>query len=99
MLNTEILWLVLGFAGQAMFSMRFLVQWLKSERAQRSIMPIQFWYFSIAGGALLLAYAIHKLDPVFILGQATGLFIYLRNLHLINRARNAEQLQSPGPLT
>lgn len=92
--TTEIVWLVIGFIGQAMFTLRFLVQWLKSERAQRSVIPIQFWYLSIAGGAILLAYAIHRLDPVFIVGQATGLFIYLRNLHLINRERRAQQIGS-----
>jgi lipid-A-disaccharide synthase-like uncharacterized protein len=80
------LWMAVGFAGQAMFSMRFIVQWLQSERARRSVLPLAFWYFSLAGGATLLAYALHKRDPVFILGQGMGLFIYLRNLWLIRRA-------------
>jgi lipid-A-disaccharide synthase-like uncharacterized protein len=77
------LWLAIGFIGQGLFSARFLVQWLKSERVKRSVIPLAFWYFSVAGGATLLAYAIHRGDPVFIVGQAAGLFIYLRNLHLI----------------
>ena len=81
------IWLIIGFTGQALFSMRFLVQWIKSEREKRSTIPIAFWYFSLAGGASLLIYAIHRKDPVFILGQATGLFIYARNLYLIFRER------------
>jgi lipid-A-disaccharide synthase-like uncharacterized protein len=99
MLNHDTLWLIIGFTGQAMFSLRFLVQWLSSERARRSIVPIQFWYFSIGGGVILLAYAIHRLDPVFILGQATGLFIYLRNLHLITRERRAQAEESNSQLS
>ena len=81
------IWLIIGFAGQALFSMRFLIQWIKSEREKKSMIPIAFWYFSLAGGASLLVYAIHRKDPVFILGQATGLFIYIRNLYLIYRER------------
>ena len=81
------IWLIIGFTGQALFSMRFLVQWIKSEREKRSTIPIAFWYFSLAGGASLLIYAIHRKDQVFILGQATGLFIYARNLYLIFRER------------
>lgn len=77
------IWLTVGFAGQALFSMRFLVQWIASERAHRSVIPKQFWYLSLAGGLTLLAYAIHRQDPVFILGQTTGAFIYGRNLWLI----------------
>jgi lipid-A-disaccharide synthase-like uncharacterized protein len=85
-MHTDWLWLAIGFAGQALFSMRFLVQWLASERRGRSIVPLAFWYFSIAGGLTLLAYAIYRADPVFIVGQAAGLFIYLRNLQLIRAA-------------
>jgi len=77
------LWLVVGFAGQALFTMRFVVQWIQSERQRRSIVPVAFWYFSLGGGLTLLAYAIHRADPVFIVGQGAGVFIYLRNLHLI----------------
>jgi lipid-A-disaccharide synthase-like uncharacterized protein len=80
------LWLIIGFGGQALFSMRFIVQWLKSERVKKSVIPLAFWYFSLGGGVLLTAYAIHRGDPVFIVGQSLGLFIYLRNLWLIYRS-------------
>lgn len=89
-------WLVLGFVGQALFSMRFILQWLKSEREGCSVIPIAFWYFSLAGSLVLLAYAIHRADPVFILGQAGGIVIYLRNLYLISRERHRGG-QSPRP--
>jgi lipid-A-disaccharide synthase-like uncharacterized protein len=78
-------WIAIGFAGQALFSMRFLFQWFYSERAKRSIIPEVFWYFSVAGGATLLAYAIYKRDPVFIVGQGAGLLIYARNIYFIHR--------------
>jgi lipid-A-disaccharide synthase-like uncharacterized protein len=81
------MWLIVGFAGQAMFSMRFIIQWIISEREKRSMIPLAFWYFSLAGGLSLLIYAIHRKDPVFILGQGSGLFIYIRNLYLIYRER------------
>jgi lipid-A-disaccharide synthase-like uncharacterized protein len=81
----EKFWLVLGFAAQALFASRFLVQWIASERVGRSIIPNAFWFLSLAGGLLLLTYAIYRKDPVFILGQATGAFIYTRNLILIYR--------------
>jgi lipid-A-disaccharide synthase-like uncharacterized protein len=88
MYNDETLaWIVIGFMGQALFSARFIVQWLASERVRRSIVPRAFWYFSLAGGATLLAYAVHKRDPVFIAGQGLGLFVYLRNIYLIQRGR------------
>ncbi|MBU0996163.1 MAG: lipid-A-disaccharide synthase N-terminal domain-containing protein [Proteobacteria bacterium] len=86
-MNNETIWIGVGFLGQALFTGRFLVQWLQSERKGKSVIPMAFWYFSIGGGLTLLAYAIWRKDPVFILGQATGLFIYLRNLHLISRER------------
>jgi lipid-A-disaccharide synthase-like uncharacterized protein len=86
-MDPRLLWLVIGFLGQAMFSLRFLVQWWTSERAGRSVVPIGFWYLSLAGGLILLFYAIHRRDPVFILGQATGVLVYLRNLQLIYRDR------------
>ncbi len=89
-MKNETLWLIIGFSGQALFSMRFLVQWWQSERQQRSVIPMEFWYFSIAGALTLLAYAIYRLDPVFIVGQITGLFIYMRNLHLIKKAGQTE---------
>lgn len=93
MFDNDYMWLVVGFAGQALFSMRFLVQWLQSERVKRSVIPDTFWYFSIGGGVTLLVYAIHRADPVFIVGQATGLFIYLRNLHFILRERKERKAE------
>ena len=82
-------WVLLGFLAQAMFTMRFVVQWIASERAGRSIIPIGFWYFSIAGGVLLLIYALYRRDAVFIAGQAFGVFVYLRNLYFVLRERKA----------
>jgi lipid-A-disaccharide synthase-like uncharacterized protein len=76
-------WLVVGFLGQALFFSRFLVQWIASERRGESIVPRAFWYLSLGGAALLLAYSIHRRDPVFILGQSVGFFVYTRNLMLI----------------
>ena len=82
-----LIWIIIGFAGQALFSARFIVQWLASERVKRSIIPTAFWYFSLAGGLTLFAYAILKQDPVFIVGQGLGLIVYLRNLYLIRSGR------------
>jgi lipid-A-disaccharide synthase-like uncharacterized protein len=78
-----------GFAAQGLFSARFIVQWLASERAGRSVVPMAFWYLSLLGSTLLLLYAIHRRDPVFILGQGSGVFIYLRNIHLRQKERRA----------
>ncbi len=82
-LSAETVWLVIGFVAQGLFASRFVVQWLASERARKSVMPPLFWYLSMAGSAMLLFYAIHKRDPVFILGQSAGFLIYMRNIHLI----------------
>ncbi len=84
-MDSSTAWLILGFVGQAFFFSRFLVQWIASERAGRSVIPIAFWYLSLFGGATLLVYAIYRRDPVFILGQSTGAFIYLRNVALRRR--------------
>jgi lipid-A-disaccharide synthase-like uncharacterized protein len=84
-MTAEAMWLSVGFLGQALFSSRFLVQWIASERRKESVVPVAGWFLSLGGGLALLAYAIHRLDPVFILGQGAGLFIYLRNLLLIRR--------------
>ncbi len=81
------IWLAIGFAGQLLFSARFIVQWLSSERQRRSVVPLAFWYFSIAGGITLFVYAVHIGDPVFILGQSMGVLIYARNLWFIRRER------------
>jgi lipid-A-disaccharide synthase-like uncharacterized protein len=83
----ETFWLVLGFFAQALFFGRFFVQWVASEKAGKSVVPTMFWYFSLSGGLLLLIYAIYRKDPVFIIGQATGLLIYCRNLYLIAREK------------
>lgn len=88
--TVEMIWLGVGFLGQALFGSRFLIQWLASERLGRSHIPLAFWYLSIAGGVTLLSYAIYRADPVFILGQTTGVFIYARNLYLIRRERNQD---------
>ena len=85
LLAADHLWLALGFLGQGLFSMRFLVQWIASEKKGESVVPVAFWYFSLGGSALLLLYAVHRLDPVFIVGQTAGSFIYIRNLYLIKR--------------
>ncbi|MDT8387714.1 MAG: lipid-A-disaccharide synthase N-terminal domain-containing protein [Thiogranum sp.] len=81
------IWLTIGFAGQLLFSARFIVQWLSSERQRRSVVPLAFWYFSIAGGITLFVYAVHIGDPVFILGQSMGVLIYARNLWFLRRER------------
>lgn len=89
-------WVIWGFCAQFMFMMRFVVQWLASERAGQSIVPVAFWFFSVAGGLLLLIYAIIKEDPVFIAGQSLGLLIYARNLWFIfkgNETRASEDRQ------
>lgn len=78
----NVMWLAIGFVGQTFFFSRFLVQWLASERAGRSVIPMAFWYLSLFGGATLFIYALHVGDPVFIVGQSTGVFIYMRNLYL-----------------
>ena len=80
-------WVVLlGYCGQALFTMRFVVQWIASERAGKSIIPMAFWFFSIGGGLLLFGYALYIKDPVFILGQGFGVFVYLRNLQFVMRS-------------
>jgi lipid-A-disaccharide synthase-like uncharacterized protein len=80
-------WVLLGFVAQGLFAMRFLVQWIASERAGRSVIPLAFWIFSICGGLLLLVYALYRKDPVFIAGQAFGAFVYLRNVYFVLRER------------
>jgi lipid-A-disaccharide synthase-like uncharacterized protein len=77
--------ILIGYFAQAMFAMRFVVQWIASERAGRSVVPTAFWIFSIGGGLMLLGYAVYRKDPVFIIGQAFGVFVYLRNLQFILR--------------
>lgn len=86
----ELVWLGIGFAAQLMFSARFLVQWIASEKARASVMPVAFWYFSLAGGLMLLAYAIYRMDPVFIMGQSFGVVVYSRNLYLLHQGKAPE---------
>lgn len=93
------IWVGIGLLGQSMFFMRFLVQWLASEKAGQSVVPTSFWFFSIAGALIVLAYAIYKVDPVFIIGQLMGLGIYSRNLVFIVRNRKATKVQTEEPAT
>lgn len=83
-------WWAVGFGGQLAFGSRFVVQWITSERERRSVVPLAFWYLSIVGGLLLLAYACYRLDPVFIIGQSTGTFVYVRNLQLLAKTKQRE---------
>ena len=80
-------WLILGFIGQVMFTMRFIIQWIASEKKKESIIPISFWYFSLIGGLVVLFYAIHRMDPVFILAYLPGNLIYFRNLYFIYKKK------------
>lgn len=89
---SETLWLVIGFAGQSCFFVRFLVQWVSSEREKRSVVPVSFWYLSLAGAAIVMTYAIYRRDPVFIVGQLTGSFVYIRNLLLIKNEKRHDAI-------
>ncbi len=84
-------WLLVGLLGQAMFSSRFLIQWIASERKKQSVMPTAFWWFSLAGGLCLLSYATFRGDPIFILGQSAGMVVYFRNLVLLRRRRPEQE--------
>ena len=94
-MSTALTWTIVGFVGQALFSARFIAQWIASEWRRRSVIPVAFWYFSLAGGVTLLGYAIYREDPVFIVGQAAGLLIYSRNLYLIFRERRDPAASDP----
>lgn len=87
MSTTEILWVGIGFVGQGLFFGRFILQWIASERARRSVIPVAFWWFSLGGSLIVLAYAIYRQDIVFIVGQSSGFIVYTRNLILIKRQR------------
>ncbi len=87
-IDNETVWIAVGFLGQGLFSARFIVQWLKSEREKKSVFPVSFWYFSIVGGITLLGYALYRQDPVFVFGQAVGLLIYFRNLYFVIYQKN-----------
>ena len=94
MILTSQIWIIIGFIGQTIFASRFLIQWIVSERASKSIIPNVFWWISIVGSFVLLSYAIHKEDPVFIVGQSCGFLIYARNLYLIKKGRVNKKKQS-----
>lgn len=89
----EQIWVTVGLLGQSMFFARFLVQWLASERQGKSVIPVVFWYFSITGALVTLAYAVYRLDPVFIIGQLMGLMVYSRNLYFIYRQRRETEVE------
>ena len=91
-LSAQNVWLGVGLFAQAVFASRFVVQWIASERAKASVVPVAFWYLSLVGALMLLAYAVYRRDPVFILGQSTGTVIYLRNLYFIKRARGGRSV-------
>ena len=88
--HPEQIMIVIGFGGQFLFAMRFIIQWIKSEGAKKSVIPLAFWYFSIGGGSVLLLYAIWRQDPVIICGQGLGLFIYARNLYFVFSERRSK---------
>ena len=90
LLESQGFWLTVGFGGQAFFTARFLVQWAVSESRRESVVPVAFWWLSLGGGAALLAYAAHRRDPVIVVGQAMGLFVYARNLMLTAKARERD---------
>jgi len=90
-MDKNLMWMIIGFVGQGLFSARFIVQWIMSEIKKQSIIPIGFWYFSLLGGVTLFAYALYKEDPVFIVGQGAGLLIYSRNLYLIRKRSKTDK--------
>lgn len=87
MISEEMIWLGVGFLGQGLFFSRWLLQWVVSERQAESQIPVAFWYMSLFGSVIVLAYAIHRIDPVFIAGQSVGTVVYVRNLILLHRAK------------
>lgn len=95
----ETLWLCIGLLGQTLFFMRFFVQWLASERKRQSVIPTSFWYFSLSGGLVLLAYALWRADPIFIIGQASGIFIYGRNLYFVAASEQPQPAMPSANLT
>ncbi len=93
-MNWNRFFLIWGFAAQAIFAARFIVQWIASEKEKRSVIPMAFWYLSLTGGIMLFVYALYRKDPVFILGQASGLIVYIRNI--VFRLREKKQLEKTG---
>ena len=92
--SVDMMWLGIGIAGQLLFMARFIVQWIHSEKHGKSLIPVSFWYLSLSGGLVVLAYGIHKLDPVIILGQLPGTIVYTRNLMLIKRSAKQTEVES-----
>lgn len=97
MLTPENVWLGLGFLAQGLFASRFIIQWISSERVGHSVVPVGFWFLSLAGGGMLFSYALYRRDPVFIMGQGTGLFVYFRNLYMILRDQRNEKRKLFSP--
>jgi lipid-A-disaccharide synthase-like uncharacterized protein len=98
MVRNPNLWMAIGFLGQAIFTARFLVQWVVSEQKRDSVVPVAFWWLSLFGGMTLLSYAISRRDPVIIVGQGMGLFVYIRNLMLVGKAkRRASRREGRAP--
>jgi lipid-A-disaccharide synthase-like uncharacterized protein len=95
--TTDHVWALIGYGGQGLFAARFIVQWFQSEKEGRSVIPVAFWYCSLGGGVVLLAYAIYKEEGVFIIGQASGLIVYIRNLWLIAKERSALKAAAGNP--
>jgi lipid-A-disaccharide synthase-like uncharacterized protein len=96
-MSIETIWLAIGFLGQGLFFGRWVIQWIASEKKAESQVPLSFWYMSLIGGLITLAYAIYREDPVFIAGQSIGSIVYIRNLMLIARASQAKHLAGPSP--
>ncbi|HMU54423.1 MAG TPA: lipid-A-disaccharide synthase N-terminal domain-containing protein [Nitrospira sp.] len=96
MSNAEAIWIAIGFLGQGLFFGRWVIQWIASERTAKSQVPIAFWYMSLIGGMITLAYAIYRKDPVFIAGQGVGAVVYVRNLMLIHRSNHDQTAQRPS---
>lgn len=90
----ESYWVIIGLTGQVFFTMRFVVQWIATEKNRKSVIPESFWYFSIVGSLILLTYSIYRRDPVFILGQAFGTTVYLRNLYFINKHKEKNHVSA-----
>lgn len=95
-MSIEHIWIAIGFLGQGLFFGRWVIQWIASEKKAESQVPIAFWYMSLIGGLITLAYAIYRKDPVFISGQGIGTFVYIRNLVLISRAKQAGAVKGDG---
>jgi lipid-A-disaccharide synthase-like uncharacterized protein len=91
--NAHTVWISIGVLGQTLFFMRFFVQWLATEKAGRSVVPKSFWFFSLLGGLTLFSYAVWRQDPVFMIGQGAGLFIYLRNIYFLGKEQREPSQQ------